>query len=69
MQKLLDDGVLNLQNPSAFRTDQVVVVQAVIKLIERFSLIEACMFKQTGLFQLRERSVDGGQTDLDIPRQ
>ena len=57
-------GIHELLDAAAVEADQVVVVLARVKLINRLSRLEVTAQQQTGLLELHEHAVDGCETDV-----
>jgi outer membrane protein assembly factor BamE len=62
---LLDVGVVELLDPAALQAQQVVVVAALVQLEYRFAGLEMLTGEETGLLELGEDAVDGGEADVD----
>lgn len=58
--------VKKLFHQAAIQTDQMVVVRAEIKLEHRFTGLEMITRQQASLLKLRQHSVNGCQSDIEI---
>ena len=58
-------GVEELLDPTAVEADQMVMVLAFVELVDRFAAFKLAAGEQTGLLELHQDTVDGGQADID----
>ena len=63
-----DFFIEKLFDMTALDADQMIVMIADIELVDGFVAVEMMAYEQTGLFELRQYPVDGGQTDIDFFR-
>ena len=62
---VFDFGVVKLFDLAAVKADQVVVVLAFVELVDRFATFKLAAREQTGLLELHQHTVNGGQADID----
>src|SRR5690606_6941009 len=61
-----DIGIRKLNNLAAIRTDQVIVMIAVIKFEHSLAAVKLTANQDAGLFKLRENAIHGRQTDVHV---
>ncbi len=69
MLPLLDRSVIELFNPAAVQTDQVVVVLAFVQFVDRLAAFEVAPQQNASLLELRQHPVHGGQSDVGVVLQ
>ena len=57
-------SVKELLNPAAIEAHQMVVVLAFVELVDRFAAFKLAAGQQTGLLELHQHAVDGGQANV-----
>ena len=65
----LNFGVEKLFHPSAVKANQVVVVLALVKFVNRFARFEVAPAEKARLFELHQHPVDRGQADVGLAVQ
>ena len=65
---LLDFGVEELFDLATIQTDQMVVMRTFIELKDSFASLEMITLQQSGLLELGQHTIDGGQTDIQVFR-
>lgn len=63
---LLDFAVKKLLNPTAIQTHQVIMMRALIQFKNSLACFEMIAVQESGLFELREHPIDGGQPDIHV---
>lgn len=63
---LLDFGIVELLNLAALKTDEVVVVAALVEFENRAAALEMMSLQESSLFKLREYAIYGCQSDICI---
>lgn len=66
MLALFDGVVVEFFDFAAFKANEVVVVAAVVEFEYRMTTFEVMTQHQTGLFELRQNSVHGGESNVVI---
>jgi len=63
---ILDLGVIELFDPAALQTDQMIVVSTLVDFEDRLARFEIAAAKNSGLLELRQHPVDSSEADLDV---